>query len=152
MVIKEDYTYTAGAVIKAFYIKYCKIHNKVIQQAKRQHYNRLIAKSVNKIKTTWNIMNQETGKIHVTGQMPSLLINEKIKAPEKVADVFNSFFLSTAENINLHQVGKEDPISFLEDAFPCKFHGIKTVPTSEAEIKSIILSLKSKKTQLVMVK
>jgi hypothetical protein len=37
------------AVIKAFYIKYCKILNKVIQQAKRQHYNRLIAKSDSKI-------------------------------------------------------------------------------------------------------
>jgi hypothetical protein len=39
-------------------------------------------------------------------------------------------------------VGKEDSISFLKDAFPCKFHGIKIVPASEAKIKSIILSLK----------
>jgi hypothetical protein len=45
--------------------------------------------------------------------MSSLLINvEKIKAPEKVADVFNSFFLSVGENLNLHQVGKEDSIYF----------------------------------------
>jgi hypothetical protein len=88
---------------------------------------------------------QETGKTHVTEQMPSLLINdEKIKDPEKVTDVFNSFFLSVAENLNLHQVGKEDPISFLKDAFPCKFCGIKIVSTPEAEIKSIILSLKSR--------
>jgi hypothetical protein len=77
--------------------------------------------------------------------MPSLLINdEKIKYREKVADVFNNFFLSVAENVNLHQVGREDPISFLKDAFTCKFHGIKIVPTSEAEIKCIIQSLKSK--------
>jgi hypothetical protein len=39
--------------------------------------------------------------------MPSLLINnEKIKDPEKISDVFNSFFLSVAENLNLYQVGK----------------------------------------------
>jgi hypothetical protein len=32
-------------------------------------------------------------------QMPSVLINnEKIKDPEKVADSFNSYFLSFAEN------------------------------------------------------
>jgi hypothetical protein len=68
----------------------------------------------------------------------------KKKYPEKVADVFSSFFLSITENLNLHQVGKEDPISFLKDAFPCKFHGIKIVPTSEAQIKSIKLSLKLK--------
>jgi len=41
-------------------------------------------------------------------------------------------------------VGKKDPISFLKDAFHCKFHDIKIVLTSEAEITSIILSLKSK--------
>jgi hypothetical protein len=77
--------------------------------------------------------------------MPSLLINdEKMKDPEKVVDVFSSFFLSIAENLNLHQVGKEDANAFLKDAFPCEFHGMKIVPTSEAEIKSIILSLKSK--------
>jgi hypothetical protein len=57
--------------------------------------------------------------------MPFLLINdEKMKDPEKVADVFNSFFLSVAENLNLHQVGKEDPIAFLKDLFPCKSHAI----------------------------
>jgi hypothetical protein len=39
--------------------------------------------------------------------MPSLLINdEKIKDTDKVADVFNSFFPSIAENLNLHQMGK----------------------------------------------
>jgi hypothetical protein len=55
---------------------------KVRQLAKRQHYNRLIAKSDNKMKTTWNIIKQETEKTHVTEQMPSLLINnEKIKDP-----------------------------------------------------------------------
>jgi hypothetical protein len=48
--------------------------------------------------------------------MPSLLIyDEEIKHPEKVAYVFNSFFLSSAENLNLHHVGKEDPISLLKD-------------------------------------
>jgi hypothetical protein len=61
---------------------------------------------------------------------------------KKVADVFNRFFLSIAENLNLHEVGKGDPISFSKSAFPCKLHDIKTVPTSESEIKSIILSLK----------
>jgi hypothetical protein len=37
-------------IIKAFYIKYCKILNKVTQEAKKQHYNRLIAKSDDKRK------------------------------------------------------------------------------------------------------
>jgi len=102
-----------------------------------------MAKFDNKIKTTWNIIKQETGKLHVTEQMPSLLMNdEEIKDPEKVSNVFNSFFLSIAENSYLHQVVQEYPISFLKDTFSSKFHAIKIIPTSEAAIKSIILSLK----------
>jgi hypothetical protein len=84
-----------------------------------------------------------TGKIHVTEQIPSLLINdEKIKEPEKVADVFSSYF-NCCENLILHQVGKEDPISFLKDSLPCRFHSIKIVLTSEAQIRE---------TRLVMMK
>jgi hypothetical protein len=78
---------------RAFYIKYCKILNNVIKEAKKQHYCRLIAKSDNKIKTTWNIVKRETGKIHLAEQMPSLLINnEKVKGPVTVANAFNIFF------------------------------------------------------------
>jgi hypothetical protein len=63
----------------------------------------------------WNIIKQETGKVCVTEQMPSLLMNdEKIKEPEEIADVFNSFYLSIAENLSLYQMGREDPISFLK--------------------------------------
>jgi hypothetical protein len=43
----------------AFYIKYCTILSRVIEEAKRQHYCRLIAKSDNQIKITWNIIKQE---------------------------------------------------------------------------------------------
>jgi hypothetical protein len=67
------------AVIKAFYIRYCKILNKVIQQAKRQHYNTLIAKTDDKRKTTWDIIKEETEKLlaHLTVQMPSILLNDE---------------------------------------------------------------------------
>jgi hypothetical protein len=50
---------------------------KLYRRLKKRHYNRLIAKSDNKIKTTWNIIKQETGKIHVTEQMPFLLTNNE---------------------------------------------------------------------------
>jgi hypothetical protein len=53
-------------------------------------YNRLIAKSNNKIKITWNVIRKETWKIHVTEQIPSFLIkDEQVNDPEKVADVFS---------------------------------------------------------------
>jgi hypothetical protein len=56
---------------------YGKILNNVIKEAKKKHYNKLIAKSDNKTKTTWSIVKRETGKIHLTEQMLSLLTNYK---------------------------------------------------------------------------
>jgi hypothetical protein len=43
-----------------------------MKEAKTLHYGRLIAKSNNKIKTTWNIIKKETGKGHPIEQAPSL--------------------------------------------------------------------------------
>ena len=48
---------------RAHYMKYCKMLKKVIKEAKKQLYDRLIAKSDNKIKTTWNIIKNETGRV-----------------------------------------------------------------------------------------
>jgi hypothetical protein len=85
--------------------------------------------------------NNKTGDVENTCNRADAL---SYKRSRKVADVLNSFFFSIAKNLNLYQVGKEDLITFLKASFPCKFHGIKIVPISEGEIKSIILSLKSK--------
>lgn len=61
------------------YIRYCKILRKLIKETKKQHYNRLTAKS-NKIKTTWIIIKKETRKIHLLEQVPTLVVNdEKLK-------------------------------------------------------------------------
>jgi hypothetical protein len=130
--------------MRAYYLRYCKILSRVIKEAKRQHYNRLITKFNNQIKTTWNIIRHERGKSHLTEQIPSLLINdEKVKDPKDIADAFNTFFL-TITQINLHQEAGDDAISFLREAFPEKFPGIKTIPSMETEIKSIIHSLKTR--------
>jgi hypothetical protein len=73
-----------------------------------------------------------------------LLNSEKVKDPKTIANAFNTFFLTITENPNLQQKVRSDAISFIEDAFPRKFPSIKTVPTTQTEIKSIIHSLKAK--------
>jgi hypothetical protein len=57
-------------------------------------YRYMVAtKSNNQIKTTWDIITQETGKLHLTEQIPSNLTNyEKAKNPEEIAGAFNTFF------------------------------------------------------------
>jgi hypothetical protein len=89
-------------------------------------------------------MKHETGKLHLTKQIPSLLINDKkVKNPEVIAASFNTIFLTVTENVNLNQEVRADVISFLKEAFPKKFPCIKTIPTTEAD-KNIIHSVKAK--------
>jgi hypothetical protein len=77
-------------------------------------------------------------------QIPSVLIHsEKVNDSQIIADVFNTFFLQTTENLSLHQE-ESNVISFLIKAFPRKFPGVKTIATTKTEIKSIIHSLKAK--------
>jgi hypothetical protein len=47
---------------KLHYKYYCKILSKVVKEAKKLYYKNLITKSKNKMKTTWNIIQKETGK------------------------------------------------------------------------------------------
>jgi hypothetical protein len=70
-----------------------------MKEAKRQHYWRSIEKSDNKIKT-WNIIKRETGKCHQNEQISSVLINNrKVNHLQKIADAFNTYFLTIAENL-----------------------------------------------------
>jgi len=71
---------------------YCKILKKVIKEAKKQFYDRFIAKSVNKTKTTWNIIKNETAKMRPIEQVPSTLVNMgKLKDQKTVTNAFSNF-------------------------------------------------------------
>lgn len=70
-------------------------NKKVIKEAKRQHYSRLTAESNNKVKTMWNVITRETGKVHSAEQVHSILIHcEKIKGSKIVANAFINFCLT----------------------------------------------------------
>jgi Notch-like protein len=77
--------------------------------------------------------------------MPSLLAkSEKEKDLETAANDFKKIFLTITENLNLHQMGNENALSFLKDAFLKKFPSINIIPTNQAEIKNIICTQKPK--------
>jgi hypothetical protein len=84
--------------------------------------------------------------MHSIEQVPSSIVNiGKLKDQITVANTFNNFFLTTSEKLNIHKLEKGDAISFLKDTFTGNFPNINIIPITEAEIKSIISSLKKKK-------
>ena len=95
----------------AYYIKYCEILRKDVNESKKQHYSRLIAKANKRIKTTLNIIQKDTGKVLSVEQVPSLLVNdEKLEDPTNVANAFNKFFITITEKLNIQQREKGDAI------------------------------------------
>ena len=87
--------------LKQYYKKYCKILTNVIRKAKNLYYNNIILRSKNKIKTTWKIINSENGKTIQDMTIPQIKLNDKlIHNQNKIANVFNSYFLSVAEANN----------------------------------------------------
>jgi hypothetical protein len=84
--------------------------------------------------------------MHPIERVPSALVNiGTLKDQTTLANTFSNFFLTTSEKLNIYKFEEGDAISFLKDSFPRYFPTINTIPITEAEIKSIISSLKQKK-------
>jgi hypothetical protein len=82
--------------IKVYYNRYCKILNKVIIAAKKMAYDKCIKKSYNKLKTTWKIINTETGRTSKCDDTQHLI--EKCNG-QKVAELINVYFISIANKL-----------------------------------------------------
>jgi hypothetical protein len=52
----------SNATLAAYYRDYSKILSMVIRKAKRIEHDKLILNSHNKVETTWDIINKESGK------------------------------------------------------------------------------------------
>ena len=48
--------------LESYYKRYCMTLTKVIKEAKKLYYQKLLSNSENKIQLTWKIINKETGK------------------------------------------------------------------------------------------
>ena len=92
---------------------------KVICSAKKLHYNNIILKSKNKMKSTWKIINNEKGITQQDMSIPQLVLNNKrITNQHKIANIFNSYFISVADSIKEDRSDKVtassvNPINYL---------------------------------------
>jgi len=92
-----------NATLTSYYKDYSKILTKVIQMAKRMEYDKLILKSCDKAKTTWDIINKESGrnKKKKRSVIQTLKVQDKkITDQQTIAETFNEYFAAIAENIN----------------------------------------------------
>jgi hypothetical protein len=72
----------------------------IIKKAKRMEYDKLILNSHNKIKTTCNIINKESGRKNNSNNIHALDVDgKKIFDKKSIAETFNEYFVTIAEKI-----------------------------------------------------
>jgi len=144
----ETFKYSNDPGFKLYYKKYCKILTSNIEASKRKHYDNLISKSINKTKTTWNIVKTITNKRNSQNKIASMNINNHlIHDPDIIANSFNPFFSSVAQNFTQEPSGNnftQDPIRNLNSNILKLTTSLHLNPTLTNEINKIIQSLKTK--------
>jgi hypothetical protein len=89
--------------------------------------------------------------MHPIEQIPTAPVNiGTLRDQTTVANTFNNFFIRASEKVNIHKFEEGGAIWFLKDSFPRNSPNINIIPITEAEIKSIIISLKPKTLQVIM--
>jgi hypothetical protein len=141
--LKKD----GNAALKDFYYKYCKILNEVIAVAKKMAYDNYIRKSHNKFKSTWKIINSETGRIPKHSDLQDLIKKFKnLNAAEQI----NDYFISFGNKSLITDNGKHSSTStteyqlFMQHAISNNYPLIHNEPTTLNEIEKIIKSFKTK--------
>jgi hypothetical protein len=70
-----------------------------------------------------------------------------IQSLYKHLEILINFFITITEKFKIQQTEKGDAISILQHSFPRNFPSIKIITITEAEIKSILHTLKQNKTK-----
>jgi hypothetical protein len=110
-------------------------------------YDTYCIKAYNKMKSTWKLINIETGRS--VKRDDNQYIFDKAHGPH-VAEIINEYFLSLADNLaNLAESslgGSSDRefLSYMEEAIKFKFPKICNKPVMTKEIEKIMHSLKNK--------
>jgi hypothetical protein len=117
--------------------------------AKKLYFNKLLLKSNNKPKTTWNIVKTITNK-NTINNISIMNINDKLSSnPQAITNAFSTYISSAAENFIKNFSGKNtinnnDTIPYLQQNFRQSSSTIKLSSTTTYEIEKIIHSLKCK--------
>jgi hypothetical protein len=122
---------------------YCTLYNKLVRLSKKNYFASELARNVNNLKNTWNIIYKALNRNKSKGQISSLIVdNVCITNPLDVANNFNKFFTSIAMDIS-SSINPAD-CTFDEDNVEQNF-SMCDQPVSYDELISAVSKLQDKK-------
>jgi hypothetical protein len=133
------------------YKTHYKILSSVITTAKNMYFDKLILKSTNRPSTTWNMVKTVTNNATTASNIAEMNINNTlISNPSTIANAFNAYFSSVAENLTLKNysstnfTNNNDPLTYSRQNFKQTFSSIKLNNITTHEVTKLIQSLKCK--------
>jgi len=106
------------------------------------------------VKTTWGIINKESGKNKKRGEIQALNVEGKeITDQQTIAETFNEYFIAIAENVKRQNKNNfinddndtmDSHTRFMEQAFTNPYPSMEWICTTTEDIERIIKSLKIK--------
>jgi conjugal transfer/entry exclusion protein len=107
------------------------------------YYNNQIKNSANKIKSIWDIVKTNSGKAQASVKTFDFNSeNGSKKDVKKIANTFNKFFLSVAENLNNVQPRIDEALKLLHETYKGSITEMKIIPVMEAEVISIVTCMR----------
>ncbi|GFG31276.1 hypothetical protein Cfor_12842 [Coptotermes formosanus] len=112
---------------------------------KKLYYNKQVELSSNRLKTTWKIIKETTGKTQSPDNNfeinsdTSMLTNIN-----EISNAFNSYFVNIAENLNNKLIDVDKALQSLKKSYPENISEMKVIPVTEIEVIEIIKSFKNK--------
>jgi cysteinyl-tRNA synthetase len=109
------------------------------------HYNKQIELSSNKVKTTWKIIKDITGKTQpLDTNMEIDTDSGTLTNINDIAKAFNNYFTNIAEELTNDFTDAGKALQYLKKFHPDSTIEMKIIPVTEIEVIGIIKSLKNK--------
>ena len=133
-------------VTLAFYYRnYTKILSMVKRKAKIIEHYKLILNSHNKVKTTWGVINKESGRNKRRNETQALNVEgKKITDQHTISESLNEYFVTIAENVNRQSKNNlinddndnmDSHTHFMEQAFNKPYPSMECKCTTTKEIE-----------------
>jgi hypothetical protein len=122
-----------------YYHKYWSILKRVIFAAVKLYYDKRTELSSNRVKTTWKIIKDTTGKTQLSdtnieiNSGASLLTNVN-----EIANTLNSYFVNIADDLNNKFIDIGKAVQALKKFYPKNTAEMKIIPITEIEMIDII--------------
>jgi len=114
---------------------------KVIRNAKAS-FNNIISSAKNKLKTSWNILRKEIGKLESNINISTLFkIDNVILNIRQFSNEFNNYFMNVVDNLTAEQKNTEAASHFMHASFQQGFLEMVNIPIMDTEIVHTINSI-----------